>query len=713
MRRPAGLAVALGSAALFAAACGDGGSGPPPTPAALVATTPNPLSASAVGAAVPMVPEFEVRSSSGRAIGGVPVSVSVSAGGGTLTGAPTVSLGGPTPIGTWVLGETVGSQSITVTVANLAPLEFTVQSQAGAPAELQIVSGNNQFGVAESAAVVPLQVRVVDTFGNAVSGVAVAWAVAAGGGALAGTSSTTNAEGIATAPAWTLGTDDGGEEAVVASLGAFSARFVALIGVAPASIVIEVPPPDESPVGAALAVAPAFSVRDADDVVISGFPVEIAVSAGGGAIANAPTTTASGATPIGEWTLGTTLVEQRVTITVSGLAPTEIVVEAVAGPVDTIAIVSGDDQSAVAGDLLDTPPRVRVADRFGNPVRGATISWSVTQGGGSINTATTFSGADGQASAPLWRLGRLISPQRLRGVVNFKEVFIDAGIATAYLVDVRYVGEPPAANIQQAFSNAARRIEAAVVGDESDVDMTGFPFDACGLGVNTLNEIVDDIVIFARIESIDGPGSVLGSAGPCVTRSSAGPTILGGMIFDEDDLADMAAQNRLEAVILHEMLHVVGVGTRWDSLSSDLLTGVETTNPRFVGFGATDSCVDDHGGATQCATGVPVENCLDLPPGTDCGDGTKFSHWKESIFIGELMTGYLSAGLNPFSRMSIRSLGDIGYNVNPLAADDYFIPPSAPGLRAPGAAERIRMPAPTRARYTMDALGNITPIPER
>lgn len=700
--------LAVFTAALIVAGCGDGGSGPPPTPAALVATSPNPLAASVVGAAVSPVPEFEVRSSSGRAIGGVPVTVSVT-GGGTLTGAPTVSLPGPTPIGTWVLGESAGPQSVTVTVAELAPLEFTVQAQAAAPAELQVVSGHNQFGVAETAAAVPLRVRVVDAFGNPVAGAAVAWSVAAGGGTIAGASSTTDAEGIATAPSWTFGADDGGEEAVVATVGSLTARFVALIGAVPASIVIETPPPERAPVGEPIATVPTFSVRTADDVPISGFPVEVTVSAGGGAIAGAPTTTATGATPIGEWTLGTTIVEQRVSITVPGLAPTEVVVQAVAGPVDTLAIVSGDGQSAVAGAQLPAQPRVRVADRFGNPVEGATINWHVTEGGGSLSATTSFSFADGQASAPVWRLGRIISPQTLRAFVNFKTVFISAEIATNYSVDLRYVGEPPTTTIQQAFSNAARRIEAAVVGDESDVAINN-DISACGIGgVGTVQETVDDVLIFANIDSIDGPGGTLGGAGPCLVRGSF-LTAVGGMVFDESDLMQMAADGRLEEVILHEMLHVVGIGTLWSSVG--LLADAGTSNVRFTGSGARQACVNDHAGGSVCSTAVPVENCRDLPDNATCGQGTEGSHWKESIFVTELMTGFINSGFNPFSKMSIESLGDVGYNVNPLAADPYTVPPTSPGLRAPGAAA-IRLPEPMRPRYAVDAAGNVTPIPDR
>ena len=79
-----------------------------------------------------------------------------------------------------------------------------------------------------------------------------------------------------------------------------------------------------------------------------------------------------------------------------------------------------------------------------------------------------------------------------------------------------------------------------------------------------------------------------------------------------------------------------------------------------------------------CATSVPVENNL-LP-------GTSDSHWRESTFGNELMTGYVNTGGMPFSAMTIGSLSDIGYQVNLLAADPYRLPSAggATGTLIPG-----------------------------
>jgi hypothetical protein len=83
------------------------------------------------------------------------------------------------------------------------------------------------------------------------------------------------------------------------------------------------------------------------------------------------------------------------------------------------------------------------------------------------------------------------------------------------------------------------------------------------------------------------------------------------------------------------------------------------------------------GGLHTCATSVPVE-------GSAGGDGTVNSHWRESVFGNELMTGFINAGKNPLSIMTIRSLEDLGYVVDTTAADPFTPNPLTVNLRAPG-----------------------------
>ena len=65
---------------------------------------------------------------------------------------------------------------------------------------------------------------------------------------------------------------------------------------------------------------------------------------------------------------------------------------------------------------------------------------------------------------------------------------------------------------------------------------------------------------------------------------------------------------------------------------------------------------------------VPVENV-----GT-VGDGTRDSHWRESVFDHEIMTGFIDRTSNPLSATTVGSLQDLGYVVDVTKADPFAIP---------------------------------------
>src|SRR6185503_9054120 len=134
-------------------------------------------------------------------------------------------------------------------------------------------------------------------------------------------------------------------------------------------------------------------------------------------------------------------------------------------------------------------------------------------------------------------------------------------------------------------------------------------------------------------------------------------------------------------VILHEMAHVLGFGTIWTDLN--LLADASPppgTDPHFTGAQAT-AAFNAVGGASYMASlKVPVENTG--------GAGTADAHWRESVFGNELMTGFVDAGVNPLSRVSVASMADLGYMVNLAGADPYTL---APGLRAFARGPRLHL----------------------
>lgn len=222
-----------------------------------------------------------------------------------------------------------------------------------------------------------------------------------------------------------------------------------------------------------------------------------------------------------------------------------------------------------------------------------------------------------------------------------------------FKIDVVFVGDGLSSRQQAAFSAAADRWSEIIVGDLPS--MTVF------VPQKGLVE-VDDVRIEARGEPIDGRGRILGQAGPRRVRPGSSIPYTGIMSFDSADLAGMEADNSLENVIIHEMGHVLGLGTIWSRL--DLLRGAGTINPTFIGTNAMREYQTLAGRSEP--TPVPVANTG--------GPGTRDGHWRELVLGNELMTGFLSAGHNPISRLTIAAFEDLGYTVNYDAAEPYILP---------------------------------------
>ncbi len=223
---------------------------------------------------------------------------------------------------------------------------------------------------------------------------------------------------------------------------------------------------------------------------------------------------------------------------------------------------------------------------------------------------------------------------------------------------------------QQTFLDAAAYWNSAI---------TGYDLIYDGNGIITPHSLS----ITASIPYIDGVNGTLGSAGWNTANyydnnPVGAPTVAlyyadtGQMQFDSADVAALVANNTFYGVVLHEMAHVLGIGTLWTGNNNVNGTNYElytTDSGQYTGANALAQWRDEFNRPLD--TFVPVE--------LGGGPGTANGHWNEVDgglgltgivsndtgldFRNELMTGWASS---PFfiSRTTLGALDDLGYTVD-------------------------------------------------
>ena len=354
-----------------------------------------------------------------------------------------------------------------------------------------------------------------------------------------------------------------------------------------------------------------------------------------------------------------------------------------AASAQTVVAFVGNNQTGLVGFALNVRPGVRLTDAGNAPVPNVSVTFAVASGGGSVTGATVNTNADGVAQVGNWILGGSAGPNTLTATVSGAGIagnpvsFTATGAVAAFNIAVQNVGPTLAPAVLAAFTSAVAKWQQIIYQDIPDIVNFSTSTGDCGANSPALTNVtVDDVLIFARVDSIDGPFGILGSAGPCFIRIAGRLTILGQMTFDSADVASLNASGSLNSVILHEMGHVLGFGTLWTQAQFDCLQ--DASNPPGNIRDTYFSCpravaMFDSIGGTNYTGGnkVPVENCGPAsPPG--CGAGNVNGHWREPTFEEELMTPFLTPGVsNPLSRLSAAAMEDLGYGVNYAGSDAY------------------------------------------
>lgn len=559
-----------------------------------------------------------------------------------------------------------------------------------------------------------LVMRLADSLGTGVAGAIVNFSVTLGGGTTKA-ADTTDANGLAST-GWQLGTT-AGANAMTATLAAIAIPALNFTATghagAPASMAVQAGDAQTAHSGTAVAVAPAVQLHDAFNNLVSGVVVSFSVIAGGGLVAQAAETTDVNGSASDAWTLGTagsnTL---QASVALGGVTgnPHTFTATALAGGTPTQALVAtGDGQTGLTGFALNVAPAVRILDSANGPVSGVPVTFAVTGGSGSVTGSSTTTDVFGVATVGSWTVqagaNTLSGTATGAGISGNPVAFSATGVPSSFTIGLRYLSTVSPAR-KAVFDSAAARWGRVIFGDIADITVS-IPAGQCGSNAPAINETIDDVIIFVTLDSIDGPGKILGQSGPCFIRSTGSLPLIGIMHFDTADVAGLENAGAFSAVILHEMAHVLGYGTIWTgSFGLNLLAGTGS-DPHFTGAQALAQFNGNGGAGYSAGAKVPVENCIGFPPGV-CGSGTINSHWRESVFVNELMTGFLNNGSNPLSTISAASMGDLGYVVNYGASDPYTVVNAVAALRAQGGAaielrdDVVRLPI-----FVVDATGRV------
>ena len=283
-----------------------------------------------------------------------------------------------------------------------SPLEFVVTTVADTARSLVLISGDGQTGPAGEPLPQPIVAKVQDRYGNGVANFTVGYRVTEGGGTVADTDSgsvATDSLGRVSLT-WTLGTVAGVPQTLTLTAAregrALQGSPLTVTATAepgpPAKVVVAGGNHQQGQVSTTVPEPLQVQVVDTHGNGVPHVAVTFSVISGSGTFeggASRQVETDSAGFAQTAFTFGTTsgytqLDSTRVKAAVQtpDVPPALFALWPVPGPAVAVVDSGGNAQTAVVGDTLPEPLRVRLLDEYGNGVIGSAIWFAVTAGGG-------------------------------------------------------------------------------------------------------------------------------------------------------------------------------------------------------------------------------------------------------------------------------------------------------------------------------------------
>ena len=316
-------------------------------------------------------------------------------------------------------GKKAGAQTFQVVAGTLTPVTFTATAVADALASVRATHPNPK-GLAGTTLTDPLTLTFADQYGNPIQGES-ATTLTPAGALVTPNAPQSDANGVILFKihlAAQIGPQTFSFTDVNTPTFTTSIEFTATSGLA--SVIVAFAGDQQSgTAGTALGGPLVARVLDSNGIPVVGYAVTWSTT--DGALSGQTSVTDANGNVTANYTLSTRAGTNRVTVnagTITG-SPLTFSALSLAGPASKIALVSGDGQTAQAGQAFGNAFTVRVTDKYGNPVSGKLVQFGAQATGATITPNVFTTGTDGLAQAKM-----------TAGTVAGSEVFAAAAFDT-------------------------------------------------------------------------------------------------------------------------------------------------------------------------------------------------------------------------------------------------------------------------------------------
>ena len=303
-----------------------------------------------------------------------------------------------------------GNFTVTISATGASNVVLNLTNMAGAASAIVLTNGNNQNAIVNTPFAYALQTKVIDSYGNPVSGIPVTFSVpslGATGSFAASNIVTTDTSGSAVAPIFTANTVTGVYQVSVTVMGLTSQSFSLCNNPGAASISIQDGDNQSAIVGLNFTVAMKVIAKDSFGNTVPGLSVTFTTPSTGASgtflSSNTVITDISGIATSPAFKANTQSGFYKVVASGTGLNSQDFSLTNNAGVVTDFAILTGNNQSVKVGNAFATNFHVKASDIFGNGVPGVSVQFTAPSSGASgsfSGSNLTMTNSEGIASAP-------------------------------------------------------------------------------------------------------------------------------------------------------------------------------------------------------------------------------------------------------------------------------------------------------------------------